>query len=125
MVVVFWDFCILFYLYFVPLYFVSFVFCYICILAICILFFFILSFFHFGIFVFCHVVLCFVWLYFVLFVSWNICILSRIRLITSFPMTYNTPNKMLKASFPDIVCPAELNKTDRSFKRFCICYSRK
>ena len=60
------------------LYFVAIVFCYICILAICILFFCFLSCLHFGIFVFCHVVFCFIWLYFVLFVLWNICILSRI-----------------------------------------------
>ena len=121
MVVVFWYFCILFYLYFVPfvlccncillhlyfgnlysvllyfvvfvfwnfvfcsicilshLYFVAFAFCYICILAICILFFCILSCLYFGIFVFCHVVFCFVWLYFILFVLWNICILTDYR----------------------------------------------
>ena len=68
MVVVFWYFCMLFYLYFVPI-----VFCYICILVICIL-----SCLYYGIFVFC-----FVWLYFVLFVLWNIYILSRIHPINS------------------------------------------
>ena len=55
---------------------VAFIFCYICILAICILFFCILSCLYFGIFVFCHIVFCFVWLYFVMFVLWNICILT-------------------------------------------------
>ena len=75
-VFVFWNFvfcsiCILSHLYFV-----AFAFCYICILAICILFFCILSCLYFGIFVFCPVVFCFVWLYFVLFVLWNICILT-------------------------------------------------
>ena len=70
----FCSICILFHLYFA-----AFVFCYFCILAICILFFCILSCLYFGIFVFCHVVFCFVWLYFVLFVLWNICILSRIQ----------------------------------------------
>ena len=64
MVVVFWYFCILFYLYFVMLYFVAFVFCYICILAICIL-----LHLYFG-------NLYFVLLYFVVFVFWNFCILS-------------------------------------------------
>ena len=84
------SFCILSYLYFgifpfcsictlFHLYFVAFVFSYICILAICILFFCILSCLYFGIFVFCPVVFCFVWLYFVLFVLWNICILTDYR----------------------------------------------
>ena len=58
MVVVFWYFCILFYLYFVMLYFVAFVFCYICISAICIL-----LHLYFG-------NLYFVLLYFVVFVFW-------------------------------------------------------
>ena len=31
---------------------------------------------YFGVFVFCPVVFCFVWLYFVLFLLWNICILT-------------------------------------------------
>ena len=83
MVVVFWYFCMLFYLYFVP-----FVFCYVCNLAISILFFCILSCLYFEIFVFCHVVFCFVSLYFVLFVLWNICILSRIRTYRHTDRTY-------------------------------------